>query len=163
MGAGDFYPALDGQTSYVVRAFDAGVSCKNGTDASTCVSVLKGVSEPSSLPLLLPKSDMTNVTGGTDFAPVVTTVWPLCASGWVLLGDLTKYVAASTVRFPSVICTAHGISFSVAGSAHEKVPLTLLRPRGANSAEVLAVDVTIPGAGLAHYRFGTNAETQLLF
>ena len=38
-----------------------------------------------------PRSDQSNVTGGTDFAPAVTTVWPLCASsGWGLLGDLRK-------------------------------------------------------------------------
>ena len=45
-----------------------------------------------------PVSDLTNVTGGTDYAPVVTTVWPVCASGHVFLGELSKYVAVSTVR-----------------------------------------------------------------
>ena len=41
-------------------------------------------------------SDLSNVTGGTDYAPEVTTVWPVCASGFTFLGDLSKYVAASS-------------------------------------------------------------------
>ena len=33
-----------------------------------------------------------NLTGGSDYRPTLTAAWPVCASGWVLLGELEKYV-----------------------------------------------------------------------
>ena len=47
----------------------------------------------SALSISISKSNMQNVSGGTDFVPEITTVFPVCASKWALLGDLTKYVA----------------------------------------------------------------------
>ena len=87
---------------------------------------------------------MSNVTGGTDFAPAVTTVWPAdaCASGYVFLGDLTKYVAASSLRFSHVTCTATGLTATVHGTSGESVPVTVLAKE-----KVVVKVVDIPASG----------------
>ena len=77
--------------------------------------------------------------GGTDFAPAVFTVWPVCANGFVLLGDLSKYVALSAQRFSQVECTATGVSATVVGSIGEvrKTPSSFYQDRlGTNIGKV---------------------------
>ena len=135
LGVGDFFPAPKSGPKLVHREFGTGTVCANGTAASTCVS---------SKPIVLPKSDASNVTGGTDFAPAVTTVWPAdtCASGYIFLGDLTKYVAASSLRFSKVACTATGVSTTVHGVEGERVPITVIAKE-----MVLTKEVTIPASG----------------
>ena len=134
--ASDFYPAIEKGAKLVHRTFGTGEVCANGTAASACVST-------AATTIVAPMSDMTNVTGGTDFAPAVITVWPdSCASGYIFLGDLTKYVAASSLRFGKVTCTATGLSATVYGAEGEKVPVTVIA-----KSTVLVVDVTIPAAG----------------
>merc|ERR1711918_161658 len=81
LGIGDFYPALKTGRTYVYKRFAVG-DCANGKPADACVTVAH-----KSESITMPKSDMSNITGGTDYAPVVTTVWPVCTSGWALLGD----------------------------------------------------------------------------
>jgi len=152
----DFYPKLVASSNMIVhRSFrDA---CANGTAASTCV-------EHSPLPtqgsvLTLPKSDQSNVTGGTDLAPVVTTVWPVCSSGWVLLGELSKYVPISSVRFEEVSCTELGLSATVNGVPGEAVEVTLLRPeQGKLAAAVFTQLVSIPASGIQQLIFASDSQ-----
>lgn len=137
IGTGDFFPALKHGEKLVHRAFGTGDVCANGTAASSCVSTE---------PIIAPMSDMANVTGGTDYAPSVITVWPAdsCAasSGYIFLGDLTKYVAASSLRFGKVTCTATGLSTTVYGVQGEQVAVTVIA-----KDTVLVKDVTIPASG----------------
>lgn len=133
--ATDFYPAIEKGAKLVHRTFGTGEVCANGTAASACVSTVA--------PIVAPMSDMTNVTGGTDYAPTVITVWPdSCVSGYIFLGDLTKYVAASSLRFGKVTCTATGLSATVYGTAGEKVAVTVIA-----KTKVLVVDVMVPASG----------------
>ena len=132
--AADFYPPISHSLQYVQRAF--GSACANGTDASSCVKPALGTNQP----VTLPKSDFSNVTGGTAYAPAVTTVWPVCAqSGWVILGELDKYVPLSPVRFSDVACTAGGVGATVHGSAGETVTVTLLRPSATGEAAAVVL------------------------
>lgn len=159
VGAADFYPPLKAGVKYVHRQFGNGAGCANGTEAAGCVAQLN---DQQSVPI--PKSDLRNITGGTDLAPVVTTLWPLCKSGWALLGDLTKYVSVSTVRFQDVACTLNGISATVSGTPGEAVPVTFLRPGGNDSpfsaSIVLVLDVTIPASGAETLQLPTAAKTE---
>ena len=135
IGVGDFFPAPKPGAKLVHREFGTGAVCANGTAASTCVS---------SEPIVMPKSDASNITGGTDFAPAVTTVWPAdsCASGFIFLGDLTKYVAASSLRFGEVTCTSSGLSARVHGVEGERVPVTVIAKE-----TVIVKEVIIPASG----------------
>ena len=135
IGVGDFFPAPKPGAKLVHREFGTGAVCANGTAASTCVS---------SEPIVMPKSDASNITGGTDFAPAVTTVWPAdsCASGFIFLGDLTKYVAASSLRFGKVTCTSTGLSTTVHGVEGERVPVTVIAKE-----TVIVKEVIIPASG----------------
>ena len=108
--------------------------------------------------VVLPTSDTSNVTGGTDYAPTVTTVWPAdpCKNGWTFLGDLSKYVAASSNRFGHVSCDAGKLSVTVYGTAAEKVAVAFLQSSPSSSsssstaaaaATVHVMDVTVPPSG----------------
>jgi hypothetical protein len=139
--ASDFYPARSTESSpesspLYWRTFDGGVGCVDGAAASSCVS--------SSQTIAAPASDFSNTTGGTQYSPVLTTAWPkTCAI--MLLGDLTKYIAMSTVRFTAVKCTAAGgVEAMVHGAAGEIVPATLIKDQ-----KVLVVSTTIPASGVA--------------
>ena len=151
--ASDFYPPLGASVAALVyREFGDGKGCANGAAASTCVAQTTATATPV---VMLPKSDFTNTTGGTDLAPAVTTVWPVCdASGWALLGDLTKYVPVSPQRFSHVACSHTGLTATVMGTAGEVVPVTLLQPSGSSAAAtVLIVDVTLPASGMLELSF----------
>merc|ERR1712115_300946 len=109
VGKNNFWPPIK-VNDLVFRRFSPG-GCENNTVATNCITATK----TSDLIFTAPKSDFTNTTGGTDFKPTVTTVWPVCTSGWTLLGDLSKYVALSTLRFQNVKCTDSGVSATVLG------------------------------------------------
>ncbi|CAK0845740.1 unnamed protein product [Prorocentrum cordatum] len=151
IAADDFYPPLRAGTTYVYRRFRDGARCTNGTAGALCVATLLGSGDVSKLALPIPKSDWSNTTGGTNYAPIVITVFPVCASGWALLGDLTKYVAVSTVRFQNVVCTAKGISAVVLGLPGEIVTVTFLKPHGESTvaSESLELTLAIPSHGSA--------------
>lgn len=136
----DFYPSLSRKGSVVSRQYGNGRTCADGSPASLCVQVT------SRTPILTaPKSDHTNVTGGTDYYPTVATVWPSCpSSGAVFLGDLTKYVAASTDRFKNVKCTDTGVNYDVVGQHGEIVEVTTLT---STTGKVQVRSVTIPSSG----------------
>ncbi len=74
----------------------------------------------------------------------MTTVWRSdgCKSGYVLLGELSKYVATSSLRFGGLSCTAGGLSVTVHGTAGEVVPVTVLAKE-----TVVVKTVTVPAAG----------------
>jgi hypothetical protein len=140
----DFYPALPTSqaktTALVYREFAEGAGCVNGSAVHTCVTAVSA-DTPHQV-FTAPRSDLSNVTGGTDFAPAVFTVWPVCASGFVLLGDLSKYVALSAQRFSHVECTATGVSATVVGSSGEEVTVTAV-----TKTTVVVRKVVIPPAG----------------
>ena len=92
----------------------------------------------------MPASDQSNVTGGSDFAPSLTTLSPLCSNGVALLGDLTKMVPLSPRRFLNVFCAGGGVNATIMGSAGERVPLTYLTVAGV----VRVVDFVVPVSGI---------------
>jgi hypothetical protein len=152
--ATDFWPALAAGApghplQYVYRFDQGGLSCGNGTAASGCgVEAL----DPSAEVLLtLPASAEAGSAG--EYAPALVAVFPICASGFALLGELEKFASLSAYpsgRFSGVSCTEQGLGFTAHGSAGEVVTVTAMVPSsaGAAAAEALALQLTIPGAGV---------------
>ena len=113
----DFFPLISSASAKLVyRNFGDGDGCVNGS-TSGCIDVAGNGAHVATLPA----SDTSNVTGGTDFAPTVTTFWTVDDScGWLLLGELGKYVALSDARFSSVKCG----SYTLKGEPGEVVVIT---------------------------------------
>jgi len=109
----------------------------NIVHTSPCIQLVR-VSNPSDLTesiVRIPSSSFSNVTGGSNLAPQVITVWQQCRdNGWFLLGDLTKYVALSPKRFANVKCTKISVSVTVVGMPNEILEVTALMPVGNASA-----------------------------
>lgn len=95
--------------------------------------------------LTAPVSDHSNVTGGTDFRPVVQIVYRVCTNhGGALLGALDSYVPLSHVRVLRATCTATGVQATIAGAPDERVSITAIVPgpgSGGESAGELRVQV----------------------
>ena len=96
----DFFPLLGASARLVYRNFGDGSGCVH-LSTSGCVSIANSGAYAATLPA----SDASNITGGTDLAPAVTTFWAVDeACQWLILGELDKYVALSDVRFSSAAC-----------------------------------------------------------
>mmetsp|Transcript_10641 Transcript_10641/g.15869 ORF Transcript_10641/g.15869 Transcript_10641/m.15869 type:complete len:561 (+) Transcript_10641:185-1867(+) len=153
----DFYPSPDVKTRILVsRIFDSGFGCKNGSivqSGSTCVNRVTEV-QKSNIIFRAPMSSFQNVTGGTDFHPVLTTVWKVCElSGWVFMGELHKFVAVSPRRFEYVNCLKNGVEAAARGSPGEKIKVTILKPDASLSWKVLVEEVVLNEYGFASLSF----------
>ncbi|KAH8055514.1 hypothetical protein JL721_10243 [Aureococcus anophagefferens] len=142
VNASDFYPPLAANVTFAVRE-RLGAPCADGAPAASCVTFTTAAAAPV---VTLPASDFSNATAGTDYAPAVTWLAPICASGHALLGDLGKIVPLSPKRFTKLACTPHGISATVVGAPREEVPLTYLRPAAAG-AVVQVLTIVVPPSG----------------
>ncbi|XP_065187907.1 uncharacterized protein LOC135818451 [Sycon ciliatum] len=125
--------------------------CLDGKQASECVKSvsMRGISENDVL-CTIP------AIPGPDIVPCLTTVWPIvCANGWLLLGELTKYVPLAASRFPAMYsCTADGLVATVLGSAKEVVSVTALGPQNGVAASIVYVKhITIGAAASATIHF----------
>ena len=118
---------------YAIRAFDeyGRLPCATGDKAlNGCIDGLVTITSPDDTLFVAPAADKSNVTGGTDYRPTLTAVWPVCqSSGWVLLGELDKYVPLATKRFPQTQCSANGVSATLCGAAGEgSINVSALKP-----------------------------------
>jgi hypothetical protein len=96
------------------------------------------------------------------FSPKLTFVWQNCLeSKWFLLGDLTKYVPLSPVRFKNLTCTSSGVSCQITGSPGEVVEVTALRPLRIQKDDykVDVQKITIPPSEIATVVFSDFRST----
>jgi hypothetical protein len=147
----DFWPPLNEHfTQFVYRADSGGqpFPCMNGTTAASCGvhAVSSGVAPLLQLP--------ANAKVGTanEYAPTLTTVVPVCASGYALLGELEKFASLSAYpsgRFSAVGCTPSGVQCILHGTPGEEVSITVLVPDADHhpAATVLALQRIIPASG----------------
>jgi hypothetical protein len=153
VSSADFYPTLRAPANgaaagkLAVRVTGSGYErpCKDGAPANSCVGFIGAPTDPRSTAMLIeaPASNFTNVTGGTHYSPVLTTVWPaVCPSVW-LLGDLTKYVCMSGQRISDVKCGSGGTTLKVHGKAGESVSVTAIK-----GDKVVVAVAKIPAAGV---------------
>lgn len=177
----DFWPPIRSsfdhgqhQKSLVLayRHFRQNEECYAGADAvqSGCVQLVLLDSTALKNPLhevfSAPISSWENVTGGSDFAPTLISVWQSCPeSGWIFLGEsLQKYVALSPARFIQVTCTPTGVVTTIEGGKGEVIELIALEPHeGARDVlTVVRVDVAIPDSGKGFAKFTSGMHNQAL-
>jgi hypothetical protein len=134
----------------------------NGTDVikSGCISSIMPTSSPSSLSdtlFTIPASDFSNVTAGSAYKPTLTTIWRACEqSGWILLGELSKYVALSPVRFRNVECTSTGVRADVRGWHEEIVVVSALYPSMEGGLVYLEYVLEFKDDGIQHLELGDS-------
>ena len=122
--------------------------CAHNQSAAQCVDVISvtpayRTTEVLTLPARLDSE-------AHQLAPCLTTIWPMfCPNGWILLGELRKYVPLSQSRFPLFYqCVASGVYFKVVGTPGEVVEVTYLGPQGVEPAKMAYVkEVTIINSG----------------
>ena len=128
--------------------------CVHNKPASQCVQIVELKEDVTSSTVLEipPQIDSKE----HHLAPCLTTVWPVfCPNGWVLLGELSKYVPLAESRFPAFYrCTEAGLSTTVRGEPGEVVSVTALGPDGDSAAGMAYVkNVTIDKTGLVSLTF----------
>ena len=74
---------------------------------------------------------------------------PVLSNGWVLLGELSKWVPAAAARFGELRVRAQGLQLQLHVAAGETVRVSALRPHPRDKAEgeVLEVHATATTAG----------------
>ena len=125
--------ATDGE-GWVAHSWFTGHSptnCRHGAKAVStgCVSAVVGSAEDipalhNTRPIMIPND--THVFDLLELAPVV--------HGWVLLGEVGRYVRVSQDRFDTVHFSKSGIHAVLSGTAGEKIEVTALQP-WSNAAE----------------------------
>lgn len=138
----DFYPLpqkgniqKDNETyTFAYRQFGDGSECQEGQDAvsSGCIRLATVSDSPQAGVFIAPEALFDTTTPGQrTYTPTITAVWQPCErSRWILLGELSKYVPISPVRFKHVRCTESGVLVGAVGSPGEVVTVTALKPEG---------------------------------
>ena len=129
----DFYPplAMTGARGGVARRWHAAHrprACLDGQLAvkSGCVLGPSAVAE-ADLPRIL--NDRPVMVANDTHQFDLLQLAPVLENGWVLLGELGKYVSVSRKRFPRVTATAAGISVEAVGGRREEVQIVALQPK----------------------------------
>ena len=136
----DFWPRLSPAAENWVYRTRHMEPCSNLTAAARCVRPVRRPTNGSSTLFFLPKRP---TDGNLTFTATLATLWPVCPSGWVVLGQLSKIAAASHRRFPEIRCTAAGVRAELRGAPHEVVPVTTLAPQPAVGPASIAVIVDV--------------------
>jgi len=132
--ASDVYPAV----GKGVQLYFRNVNAPCGTTLDSCLT--KGAP-------VFPASDMSNTTGGTNYAPTTLTVYPVRAGQQsLILGELAKFVPLSPQRFLQVLDDA----FTVRGAAGETVTVYAVN---FTSQTVMKKHVVIPAIGMVAASF----------
>ena len=126
----DFYPRVHATSGWVARRWHSehvSTACNVGEAAvsSGCITG-KVIRSDHDMPILHTTRPIMVRNDSHRF-----DLWqlaPVAANGWVLLGDLTRYVSVSLKRFQSVAFTASGITAIVSGAPGETLLLTALKP-----------------------------------
>ncbi len=141
------------------------LKCVNGSKAASCLTLWN-----SSLPLEVGTVGTAPRAGAKNFTLLAAA--PVLSSRWTLLGDLTKLVPCSPQRFVSesllgvhhgtnrvsadgALAAEAGLSFTVLGSAGERVPVTVVAPPTVESEDrttplagtIIVVDVVVAASG----------------
>eukprot|EP01060_Flectonema_neradi_P028341 TRINITY_DN3809_c0_g1_i3.p1 TRINITY_DN3809_c0_g1~~TRINITY_DN3809_c0_g1_i3.p1 ORF type:complete len:799 (+),score=172.91 TRINITY_DN3809_c0_g1_i3:63-2399(+) len=135
----DLHPSPKiGSTVYVRNWHMSSKLCSNGS--SECVQK-KTVVDLDEKFATFPKNSESD-----QFAPTLFVVSDIsCSSGVVLLGDISKYSSASTVRYTNKKCTTNGMEVTLVGSPNEVVVTTFITSDGKS----LSISSTVSAQGTA--------------
>ena len=108
-------------------AFEWGAAgCAAGRDASGCLHAMA-----EDQPLVLDTPEEAQGKLGLQHSVVVGE-----QAGWVVLGELAKYVTLSPARFTSINATAAELTMALRGAAGEVVTVLLRKPAAQTLSEV---------------------------
>ena len=139
--ASDFYPAL-GSRPFVVRE-SRWTSCSNHSLAYAAGCVLK-----ADLGSLGPLPDISTGAHRLDSNGAVAwklfTLSPMLANGWVLLGELDKFVPVSPMRFSAVSTHGACLSFTAFVAEGEAIHVDAISPSGRYRTQTLQAQMAGP-------------------
>lgn len=117
---------------YVV--FESNVTRRSGTSQVQIVEVsgTTGI-------VVLPPSDKVNFT--------LHSLAPVTQSGWAMMGELTKWVPAASMRFKAVDSSSHDLVAEIEGSVGEVVEVSFFH---ATTRVLVTVDCTLGATETAH-------------
>eukprot|EP01065_Artemidia_motanka_P035546 TRINITY_DN43453_c0_g1_i1.p1 TRINITY_DN43453_c0_g1~~TRINITY_DN43453_c0_g1_i1.p1 ORF type:complete len:791 (+),score=261.97 TRINITY_DN43453_c0_g1_i1:49-2421(+) len=157
----DLWPAVDITSGWVARNWFTGsgvTQCVHGSGAvsSGCVAG-PSITDAAAMPTIhntRPGAAGQNDTMQFDLLQLV----PVMRNGFVLLGDISRYVSVSSKRFSFVEETQNGVRLGVMGQAGEQLTVTVLQPASRTGGAVqewtvVALPVTIPASGTATVSF----------
>jgi hypothetical protein len=136
------WPAPDTMAQFVVTSLSQ--PCADGANASACATLLNAET---------PLHVSTAPPHGVELGHQLYHLAPVLPSGWVVVGELTRFVAASPKRIVSVKDDPKGPTVSVMGEVGEQIvvqfvrPLKPLRQKGAFEGTVVNVVATVGGDG----------------
>ena len=153
----DLYPPPRVAQLLAVRDFHRSGACIEGADAveSKCVRLSRS---DGNAPLLTMDAGMIWPSGTHSLQ--LYTVSPVAQGSWALLGELSKFVPISAVRFSDVRASSTRISATLAGAMDEVVEITALRPAESSSTvawTVVTQKVKIGQNGKAYFCLPTTA------
>mgnify|MGYP001426976762 CR=1 FL=1 len=153
----DLYPAPAATARWVARPFFDGFvprACTAGAAALASKCITAGPSAAADLP---PLQNTRPIMVQNDTVAFDLTLYaPVLDHGWVLLGEIAKYVPVSRARVAAVNATAAMLTVDLLGAAHEPVTLVALEPP---ALTVRAVTLTCSAAGTATARFVSQADS----
>eukprot|EP00435_Cladocopium_sp_Y103_P075365 s16_g56.t2 len=134
-----FFPPLamtGGARGWVARRWHAAhrpTACLDGQLAvrSGCLLGPSAVAE-ADLPRIL--NDRPVMVANDTHQFDLLQLSPVLENGWVLLGELGKYVSVSRKRFPRMTATPEGISVEVMGGKNEEIQIVALQPEKFSAA-----------------------------
>ena len=141
----DLYPRMVASVGWVVHRWGATCTAREPAVGSGCVDA---VNSEVDMPTI--RNDRAVAVANDTHRFDLHTIAPILANGWVLLGDVERYVPTSSKRFARVQAAAKGsLSVSVVGAPTERVRVTALRPKGHDEWTVAVEEVVFPAGCVA--------------
>ena len=129
----DFFPEISAQ-KYIMRE-SRWSQCKNGSTyaASKCAVMVS----PSSLPDITTGPHRVDSSGAVSWK--LFTLAPVLSNGWTLLGETTKFVPVSPVRFLSVDARGPCVVFTVSMAGREVITVGAVGPSNIYHSKILTI------------------------
>jgi len=130
----DFFPRVEASSGWVARRWHQGhmpTACTAGSLAVGSGCLLSGaIRNDRAMPDVF--NDRPIMVQNDTHVFDLIQMAPIAENGWVLLGELNKYVSVSRKRFSKVQFVPSGIVVEVNGTAGEEVTVSALQPGGAD-------------------------------
>lgn len=149
----DLYPMMpdtaaavetDGWVAHPWFTGHSPTACAHGSHALASGCVVAAVKTAAQIPALHNTRPIMVQNDTKSFD--LLTLAPVSSAGWVLLGEVGRYVRVSSDRFDDVTFSAAGVHASLSGSQGETIEVTALQPL-AGKAEWLVQVKTVTFAG----------------
>jgi len=134
----DLWPFVPQEYPYWLWQYNNTACSTLGAKAVDCIHKL--VPSHDSIHHLNPTYNPLQTLSGDAVKWTLWTCVPVFASGYVLLGEIDKYVAISPDRFVTISPTDMGIDIVLRGAAKESVNVAYVNPKGTIMVESIKLD-----------------------